>query len=94
MIRHAIVVTLALAASACAQAPATPAPEEGCARHAASFDRLLGGSGDAARTALLAMPGIKSVRVVGPDQPVTMDYRHDRATVVVRDGKVEKITCG
>ncbi len=79
---------------ACAQAQPPSAAEEGCARHAASFDRLLGGSGDAARTALLAMQGIKAVRVVGPNQPVTRDYRHDRATVLVRDGKVEKISCG
>ena len=94
--RHAILAAFAFALAGCtqAQSPAAPSPEEGCAPHAASFGRLLGGDAEAARTALLAMPGIKTVRVVGPNQPVTMDYRHDRATMVARDGKVEKITCG
>lgn len=96
MIRHTIIIAAGLAVPGCAQAqpPAAAPAGTGCPQHVATFPRLLGGTDEAARAALLALPGIALVRVVGPDQPVTTDFRPDRATVLVRDGKVGKITCG
>ena len=34
------------------------------------------------------------VRIVAPNQPVTMDYREDRVTVVVENGKIIRASCG
>lgn len=46
---------------------------------------------DAARSAA----GAKTVRVLKPGQPATMDYRHDRANVLLDDaGNIARITCG
>ncbi|MBR0671499.1 hypothetical protein [Neoroseomonas soli] len=88
MNRLAAAVLLLSVATACAQ------PAEGCLRHQAGFAALIGGSPEAARAALERMPGIRSVRVGGPDTPMTRDYRPDRATVLVEGGVVRSITCG
>ena len=76
------------AAQAQAQAP------EGCARHQARFAGLLGKAPDEVRAALQAMPGINSVRMGGPTTPMTKDYRIDRATGLIENGIVTRITCG
>ncbi len=35
------------------------------------------------------------VRVIGPDQPVTMDYNPDRLNVfTTAQGRIERVTCG
>lgn len=42
-----------------------------------------------------AAAGAKSVRSLKPGQPMTMDYRGDRANVMQdAKGNIEKITCG
>lgn len=71
-----------------AQAP------EGCARHEARFAGLLGKAPDEVRAALQAMPGISTVRMGGPTTPMTKDYRIDRATGLIENGVVTRITCG
>ncbi len=68
--------------------------EAACARHQAAFAPLIGGTPEAAGMALLAMPGIASVRYAGPGTPLTRDFRPDRATVMTREGRVERIECG
>jgi len=79
---------LTLASGAQAQAP------EGCARHEARFAGLLGKTPDEVRAALQSMPGISTVRMGGPTTPMTKDYRTDRATGLIENGVVTRITCG
>ncbi|MBR0651389.1 peptidase inhibitor I78 [Roseomonas terrae] len=91
MTRGALMAALLVGAvAACAQ----PAAAAGCAAHEASFPALIGRSEADVRTALAAMPGIRAVRVGGPDTMMTQDFREDRATVLVVDGAVRRITCG
>jgi hypothetical protein len=49
---------------------------------------------DEVRAALQAMPGISTVRMGGPTTPMTKDYRIDRATGLIENGVVTRITCG
>ena len=79
---------LTLASGAQAQAP------EGCARHEARFPALLGKAPEEVRAALQAMPGITTVRMGGPNTPMTRDYRIDRASVLIENGVATQITCG
>ena len=79
---------LAIAGAAQAQA------SEGCARHEARFAALLGKAPEEVRAALQAMPGINTVRMGGPNTPMTRDYRIDRASVLIENGVVTQITCG
>ena len=79
---------LATLGAAQAQAP------EGCARHEARFAALLGKAPEEVRAALQAMPGISTVRMGGPNTPMTRDYRIDRATALIENGIVTQITCG
>ncbi|MBR0682208.1 hypothetical protein GXW74_17080 [Roseomonas eburnea] len=88
MIRLAAALLFLSAAAARAQA------QEGCFRHQGEFPALIGGSPEAARAALDRMPGIRTIRVGGPETPMTRDYRPDRATVLVEGGVVRSITCG
>jgi hypothetical protein len=93
---------LLLAACAASPPPSGTASAEGtggnggaCARHEAAFAALLGRPEAAVREALGRMPGIRSVRAGLPGAPMTMDYREDRATLLLRpDGTVQRITCG
>ena len=90
-----LAIPFALAAAAgCAQQPAAPPEPEGCARHQAAFPALIGGSEAAARAALAAMPGIRTIRSGGPDTPMTRDFRPDRASILVENGVVTRISCG
>lgn len=66
----------------------------GCASYEVGFQRLIGGSLESARATLARMPGIQSVRVGGPNTPMTRDYRPDRATVIAEGDTVRSITCG
>jgi hypothetical protein len=81
-------LAIAIAGAAQAQAP------EGCARHEARFAALLGKAPEEVRAALQAMPGISTVRMGGPNTPMTRDYRIDRASVLIENGVVTQITCG
>ena len=85
---------LAAMLGAALPAVAQPAPSGGCFDHRAEFPALVGGGPEAARAALERMPGIRTVRVGGPNTPMTRDYRPDRATVFVEGGVVRSITCG
>ncbi|NKC33054.1 hypothetical protein [Falsiroseomonas selenitidurans] len=76
-----------------------PALSEGpagarCADHAAALPALIGRPEAAVRAALAAMPGIRSIRLLAPDQPATRDFRADRVGGVVREGVVESLACG
>jgi hypothetical protein len=79
---------LTMACAAQAQMP------EGCARHQARFPALLGKAPEEVRAALQAMPGITTVRMGGPNTPMTRDYRIDRASVLIENGVAAQITCG
>jgi hypothetical protein len=72
----------------------TSQPPEGCAQHQARFPALLGKAPEEVRAALQAMPGINTVRLGGPNTPMTKDYRIDRATVLIENGVVVRIMCG
>jgi hypothetical protein len=88
----ALLISAAPAAS-WAQAQ-TSQPPEGCAQHQARFPALLGKAPEEVRAALQAMPGITTVRMGGPNTPMTRDYRMDRATVLIENGVVTRIICG
>jgi hypothetical protein len=55
---------------------------------------LLGKAPEEVRAALQSMPGINTVRMGGPTTPMTKDYRLDRATGLIENGVVTRITCG
>lgn len=86
-------LTMACAEVVPAQSQASPVPE-GCAAHQARFPALLGKAPEEVRAALQAMPGISTVRMGGPNTPMTRDYRIDRASVLIENGVVTRITCG
>ncbi|WP_439597336.1 hypothetical protein [Falsiroseomonas sp.] len=65
-----------------------------CADHADALPALVGRPEAEVRSALAAMPGIRSIRLLAPDQPATRDYRVDRVGGVVRGGVVESLGCG
>jgi hypothetical protein len=88
----ALLLSAAWPATSWAQAQ-TPQPPD-CAAHQARFPALLGKAPEEARAALQAMPGISTVRMGGPNSPMTRDYRIDRATVLIENGVVTQITCG
>lgn len=92
--RRLLAAVILLGAGLPACAPAQPAPSGGCFDHQRAFAPLIGGSPEAARAGLERMPGIRSVRIGGPNTPMTRDYRPDRATVLVEGGVVRSITCG
>ncbi|MBU8545665.1 MULTISPECIES: hypothetical protein [Roseomonadaceae] len=76
-----------------------PALSEGpaggrCADHAEALPALVGRPEAEVRAALGAMPGIRTIRLLAPNQPATRDYRVDRAGGVVQGGVVESLACG
>jgi hypothetical protein len=85
--RRAVGLALILAGPAAAQPPR-------CAVHEAGFPALVGRTEAEAIAALEQMPGIRMVRVGAPGSPMTTDYRQERATILLRDGKVVEIRCG
>nr|WP_245194833.1 proteinase inhibitor I78 [Kitasatospora phosalacinea] len=44
--------------------------------------------------ALAVERGWRTVRVVAPEEPLTMEYRSDRLNLTVRDGAVERAWAG
>ena len=89
-IRAALFLTLLAPVAAAAQ----PAPRVACAAHEAAFPALIGKPQAEVEAALRAMPGIRALRAGGPNAPMTMDYREDRATLTVVNGRVTRIACG
>jgi hypothetical protein len=86
-------LVLATTAGAMAQPLGMPGTA-GCAQYQAAFPALTGLTEAEAIAALEKMPAIRTVRAGGPTTTMTRDYRPDRATLLLRDGKVERITCG
>ena len=94
---RSLALTVGFLTMACAEvAPAQSRAQahEGCARHEARFPALLGKAPEEVRAALQAMPGITTVRMGGPNTPMTRDYRIDRASALIENGVVTRITCG
>ncbi len=92
--RAMLVAAAVLATAACARAQTAVPEAGGCAQYEAGFPRLTGLTEAEAIAALEKMPDIRTVRIGGPNTPMTRDYRPERATVLLRDGKVERVTCG
>jgi hypothetical protein len=65
-----------------------------CEDHREAIAALVGKTEAEARAALARMPGVKTIRLLAPNQPATMDLRPDRVTGLVRDGRVAQIGCG
>jgi hypothetical protein len=89
----AFAAALLIAGAAGAQTAGVPGTG-GCAAHEPELPAFIGLTEAAAITAIERMPGIRTVRVAGPGTPVTRDYRPERATLLLRDGKVERVMCG
>jgi hypothetical protein len=66
----------------------------GCAEHAEAFPALAGRPEAEVRAALGRMPGIRTIRLLAPDQPATRDFRPDRVSGVVVNGVVDSLACG
>ena len=105
MIRRLPLAAMPLLA-ACADSPAErawpanaalPPPglaASGCAAHVEAYGALIGRPEAEVRAALGAMPGIRTIRAGGPGTALTRDYRPDRATILLREGRAERIDCG
>jgi hypothetical protein len=89
----ALAVVLGTAAGAAAQTTGVPGTG-GCAQYQSGLAALAGLTEAEAVAAMERMPGIRTVRVTGPTTPVTRDYRPERATLLLRGGRVEKVVCG
>lgn len=91
MIRSVLILTVPVLLSACVQtvSPVSKQPEKmGCA--GAGFQGLVGQP----QAALSALRLPQGTRVIGPDQPVTMDFRPDRMNVEIGpDGRIARIGC-
>lgn len=96
----ALAATLALLMSACGTSPATsqaanPAPMSGrCNAAPAQF--AVGRNADAAlENEARARAGAKTVRVLRPDQVVTMEFNAERLNLTVDNaGRVTRVNCG
>lgn len=79
--------------AACASQPSVPAAG---ACNADAAPRHVGQPAtDANVEAARSATGAKTVRVLKPGQPATMDYRQDRVNVLLdAAGNIERITCG
>ncbi|MDO9711516.1 I78 family peptidase inhibitor [Paracraurococcus lichenis] len=90
----AAALILAAAVAAAEAQTAGPPGTGGCAAHQAGLAALAGLTEQEAIAAMERMPGIRTARVAGPGQPMTRDYRPERATILLRDGRVERVICG
>jgi hypothetical protein len=96
--RALLIATMASALAGCmmeteAAPPAPGAPQGEC--NAAKAEAFIGRAGAAVAEQARAAAGAKDVRVIGPDQAVTMDFRPDRLNLETdADGKVLKVRCG
>lgn len=94
-VRPGLLAAAALLAAGVAAAQTAGVPGTGgCAAHQPGFAALAGLTESEAVAAIEAMPGIRTLRVAGPTTPMTRDYRPDRATLLLREGRVEKVFCG
>lgn len=100
-LRLPLLSSLLLLAACASQPPADSAADSipDSASGACQADAAQGHVGqpatDASIEAARIAVGAKSVRVLKPGQPATMDYRHDRVNVLLDDaGNIARITCG
>ncbi|HEY4250734.1 MAG TPA: I78 family peptidase inhibitor [Roseomonas sp.] len=91
---HRLLPLTALLLFGCANGDGGGAAAGSCSSYEVAFQRLTGGSLEAARATLSRIPAIRSVRVVRAGDAVTQDFRQDRATVTVEGDTVRRITCG
>lgn len=70
-------------------APSAGSPDTPAALAALDLSELVAGSVDAARARVEAAGG--HLRAAGRNQPLTMDYRPDRVTVIVEDDIVVSV---
>lgn len=89
-----VVAVVVLGATAAWAQPASLPGTGGCTLHQAAFPALVGLTEAEGVAAIEAMRGIRVLRVAGPTTPMTRDYRPDRATLLLRDGRIEKVICG
>lgn len=85
--RSLVLITAALVAAAC-QAP-SPVVADGCG--ATAMQHMVGEPAD-----ILALMDLPSpVRIIGPDDIVTLDYREDRLNFYIDESdRIRRITCG
>ena len=86
-----LVAPIGLAAlSACAETPAAPDTGNGATCNAGQFTDDLGRP-----VGELDLPEERQVRVIGPDEAVTMDYMPTRLNIEVDDeNRVVRVYCG
>ena len=97
--RRALVLAAAFAAVACAQQPTTPAPapaSAGGSCNAAAVQFVVGQTfNDGLANQVRQRSGAQVVRVLRPDEVVTMEYRAERLNVQVdRHNRVLTVRCG
>ena len=93
--RPLLLLALACAAPSALAQPAGTSPRGPvCAANESRFPALIGRPLAEVEAALRAMPGIRTLRSGGPQAPMTMDYREDRATITHVDGRATRIVCG
>lgn len=86
---------MALALAGCMAGTKAPPTQAGTVCDAASVQAFIGRNGAAMADEARRAAGAQSVRVIGPDQAVTMDFRPDRLNLETdAAGKVAKAGCG
>ena len=91
-----IVVTAALALAGCGGGKRPARPSDRAACDVARLKVLVGRPASAVAAAeALRLSGARTIRWVGQDSAVTMDYRPDRLNVLLTGEKmVKRFTCG
>ncbi len=74
--------------------PALAQPRGRCTDHREAIAALTGKTEAEARAALATLPGVRNIRLLGPNDAATMDIRVDRVTGILCDGRVVRVDCG
>ena len=86
----ALIMLAGCSATVMPATPPVPLPQDDTC-NAADYATLVGQPATALERVLL----LGKVRVIRPDQPVTMDFRQDRINFVIDgDDRIAAITCG
>ena len=84
-----------LAVAGCTTTMGAKPPQPGAECDGAKAQAFVGRDGAAISEDARVAAGAKAVRVIGPDQAVTMDFRPDRLNLETdQAGKVLKARCG
>ncbi len=96
VIRVLLIAAMATALAGCTMVDAEPAPgppKGEC--DATKAEAFIGRDGAAVAEQARAAAGAKAVRVIGPNQAVTMDFRPDRLNLETDGaGRLAKARCG